>query len=201
MPRLKAGQGAAIRFQTIRVMRYRWWILVSLCLFGIGIGIGLLVPSGLEELLSEELVALGQLSSIFEPYQVTTALFILLKNISTLIFTFMFSPILCLVPILALTFNGLLISFVAVLVLQQESIGFLLAGLLPHGIIEIPALIIGEAAALSFGASLILALFKKESREHLYSNIKRDLKYLGLACALLLPAAIIETYLTPLLLK
>ena len=101
-------------------MRYRWWILASICLFGIGVGIGLVLPSSLEGLLSEELVALGELSSIFEPYQITTAFFILLKNISTLAFTFMLSPIFCLVPILALTFNGLLLSFVATLVFQQK---------------------------------------------------------------------------------
>ncbi len=76
----------------------------------------------------------------------------------------------------------------------------MLAGLLPHGIFELPALILGEAAALSFGAVVILALFKKERRNLIPPSLKRNLRYLMIALALLLPAAIIETYVTPLLL-
>jgi stage II sporulation protein M len=182
------------------LIRFRWWILASVCLFGIGLGIGLALPAGAEGLLSEELAALGELGSLFGPYQITTAIFILFKNLSTLAFTFMLSPILCLVPIFALIFNGMLLSLVATLVLQQESLGFVLGGLLPHGIIEVPALIISQAAALSFGTSLILAMFKKEYRKDLPAGIKRDLKYLALAAILMLPAAFIETYLTPMFL-
>ncbi|MGE5271976.1 MAG: stage II sporulation protein M, partial [Thiohalocapsa sp.] len=36
---------------------------------------------------------------------------------------------------------------------SEYSVGYLLAGLLPHGIIELPALFIGEAAALGFGSA------------------------------------------------
>ena len=110
----------------------------------------------------------------------------------------MFSPILCLVPILALTVNGWLISFISVAVVQEESLGLLLAGLLPHGIFELPALIMGEAAALSSGALIIVALVSKKKKDLLLPGLKQNLRYLLVACALLLPAAIIETYVTPL---
>ena len=101
---------------------------------------------------------------------------------------------------MALTVNGWLLGFISVMVSQEKSVGFVLAGLLPHGIFELPALILGEAAALSFGAVVILALFKKERRSLLLPSLKQNLKYLMIALALLLPAAIIETYVTPLLL-
>ena len=67
-------------------------------------------------------------------------------------------------------------------------------------IFELPALILGEAAALSFGTVVIRALFKSERRNLVLPNLKQNLKYLMVAFALLLPAAIIETYITPLLL-
>jgi len=86
------------------------------------------------------------------------------------------------------------------MVIQEKSLGFLLAGLLPHGIIELPAFIIGEAAALSFGAMVILVLFKKKERSQLVPSLKQNLRYLMIAFALLIPAAIIETFVTPLLL-
>jgi stage II sporulation protein M len=73
--------------------------------------------------------------------------------------------------------------------------------LLPHGVFEIPAIIIGEAAALSFGAMVIMALFSPKRRSQLLPNLKQNLKYLLLAFILLVPAAIIETFVTPLLLQ
>ena len=101
---------------------------------------------------------------------------------------------------MTLTVNGWLLAFVSVIVSEERSLGFVLAGLLPHGIFELPALILGEAAALSFGAVVILALFKKERRSLLLPGLKQNLRYLMVALALLVPAAIIETYVTPLLL-
>jgi len=128
-------------------------------------------------------------------------MFIFIKNTSVLLLSFVLSPIFCLVPVLALTANGWLIAFVSTAVVKEKSLGFLLAGLLPHGIFELPALILGQAAALSFGTMAILALVRKERRNLLLPSLKQNLRYLIIACALLLPAAIIETYITPLLLR
>jgi stage II sporulation protein M len=92
------------------------------------------------------------------------------------------------------------LAFISTIVIQEESLGFVLSGLLPHGVFELPAFILGEAAALSFGAMVVLALFKKEKRNLLLPNLKQNLRYLMMALALLVPAAIIEIYITPLLL-
>lgn len=186
-------------------MHYRIWVIIAVGLFVIGLGIGFIIsatmPASIVRLLSEELSTLEELGTIFGPFQATTAVFIFLKNFSALLLSFIFSPILCLLPILALALNGLLVSFVSVIVVQEKSLGFILAGLLPHGIFEIPALIIGEAAALSFGATAILALIFKDRRKLLLPNLKQNFRYLMLAFALLVPAAIIETFITPLLLR
>jgi stage II sporulation protein M len=186
-------------------MRYKFWVIIASGLFVIGIGAGLLIsaimPDDITGLLSEELSALEELSTILEPFQATTAVFIFLKNASVLLLSFIFSPILCLLPVMALAFNGMLISLVAVIVAQEESTGLLLAGLLPHGIFGIPALIIGEATALSFGAMTIIALISKGRRNLLLPNLKQNMKYFLLALALLVLAAIIETFVTPLFLQ
>ena len=181
-------------------MSYKKWIFIAVGLFAIGMAFGLAMPTNIGGLLTEDLAAIEALASILGPFQVTTAIIIFLKNVSALLVSFLFSPLLCLVPILALTVNGWLLSFVSVIVVQEESLGLLLAGLLPHGIFELPALIIGEAAALSFGTMTIVALIAKNRRSQLLPNLKRNLRYLVIAFALLLPAAIIETYITPLFL-
>ena len=220
-------------------MNYRWWILVAILLFGIGIAFGLATPASISSLLSNELTALEELGGILAPFKVSTVIFIFIKNALALLFSFALSPIFCLVPILTLSVNGWLLALVSSMIVEEKSLGFVLAGLLPHGIIELPAFFIGEAAALSFGAMvmiliirhgwplltsfirkggvrillilvlftivgifptiIILALLNEQTRLIIMDNLKQNLRYLWIALALLLPAAIIETYITPLL--
>lgn len=185
--------------KTYAGMRYRWWIVIAIALFGIGIAFGLADPLNLASLLSDELTYLGELGGIMVPFTFTMFIFIFLKNVVTLLFSFAFGPIFCIVPVATLLLNGWIVGLVTTVVTEQESLGFVLAGLLPHGIIELPALFIGEAAALSFGIMAIIALFKKEKRGLFLPSLKQNLRYLTLAVALMLPAAAIETFLTPLL--
>jgi stage II sporulation protein M len=97
--------------------------------------------------------------------------------------------------------NGWLIGVVANTVVAERSVGYLLTGLLPHGVFELPALFIGEAAALTFGVAAIRALFDRSRGGALTVALKTNLKYVGVAAALFLPAALIETFVTPLLLR
>ena len=182
-------------------MSYKIWLFIAIGIFMLGIVLGLAMPDAIADLLAEDLAALGELGAALEPFQLTTAAFIFLKNVSALLFSFILSPILCLAPITALAVNGWLLAFVSVTVLEQYSLGFLLGGLLPHGILELPALVIGEAAALSTGAMVIMAVVSRQKRGQLKLHLMRVARYLMLAFALLLPAAIIETYITPLLLR
>lgn len=182
-------------------MSYRRWIFVAIFLFGIGLVFGLSTPTSFVSLISEDMAALEELGDILASLPpALTAMFIFTKNVSALVISFAFSPIFCLPPILALTVNGWLLAFISVIVSREKSLGFVLAGLLPHGVFELPALIMGEAAALSFGTAVVLALFKKERRSLLLPSLKQNLRYLVIALVLLIPAAIIETYVTPLLL-
>ncbi len=183
-------------------MSYRVWILVAIGLFVIGMAFGLLMTDKASDVFAGDLAALEELARLLDlsPFTISTAAFIFAKNVSALLFSFIFSPLLCLAPVIALIANGGLLSFVSATVIEQESVGLLLAGLLPHGVVEIPALIIGEAAALSFGSTVIISLFSRKRRDQLFPNLKRNSKYMALAFALLLPAAIIETYITPLFL-
>ncbi len=183
-------------------MSYKRWIFVATFLFGIGLVFGLSTPPSFASLISEDIAALEELGAFLASLPLPlAAVIIFIKNASALLLSFALSPIFCLMPILTLTVNGWLLAFVSVTVSQEKSAGFVLAGLLPHGIFELPALILGGAAALSFGMVVMLALFKKERRSLLLPSLKQNLRYLLIALALLVPAAIIETYVTPLLLR
>lgn len=170
--------------------------------FTAGLILGLASSAGIEDLFAQDIAALEGLAELLTPLPQSSFLaMVLIKNISALSISLVLSPIFLLVPLIALTFNGGLIGLVSAAVIQQESLGYLLAGMLPHGIFELPALIMGEAVALSFGTAVILAIFKKEKRSQLLPNVKSNLRYLGIALALLVLAAIMETYVTPLFLS
>ncbi len=182
-------------------MSYKRWLFVTIFLFGIGLALGLATPVGIPGILSEDIAAFEELADFLAPLpQVSVFFFIFTKNVSAVLISFAFSPVFCLVPVIALIFNGGLLGLVSALVIQEKSLGYLLAGLLPHGIFELPAFIMGEAVALSFGTAVTLALFKKERRKLLLPNLRQNLRYLVVALTLFLPAAIIETYITPLFL-
>ena len=183
-------------------MNYKKWIFIAVLLFGIGIVLGLATPTSTTELPTEDITDFVELADFLTTLpKWAVFIIILIKNVMALSVSFIFSPILCLVPVMALTVNGWIIGLVSTIVLQEESLGYLLVGLLPHGIFEIPALIMAEAVALSFGTAIILALFNKEKRNLLLPNLRENLRYLLVALALLVPAAIIETYVTPLFLR
>jgi stage II sporulation protein M len=181
-------------------MSYKKWVIIATSLFGIGLVLGLVVPTNTSSLFAQDIIALEEFADFLRALpQFIVFMVIFLNNAITLGLSFLLSPLLCLLPILSLVANGWLITFVVSAVLPERSLGFVLAGLLPHGIIELPAFIVGQAAALSFGTAVILAFFKKDRRD-LLTTLKKNSKYLLIALALLLPAAIIETYVTPLLL-
>ena len=125
-------------------MRYKWWLCIAVFLFGVGLVLGLATPTSITDLLAEDVAAIKELADLLAPLpQSSILIIILIKNTSAILISFGLSPILCLVPVMALTLNGWLIGLVSASVVQEESLGYLLAGLLPHGIFELPALIIG----------------------------------------------------------
>jgi len=183
------------------MMRFRWWLVTASGIFITGLLLGwLLPPDAGGGVVAEQMEALAEAVQELQPFTVSAAAFILANNIFALLLSFMMSPLLCLVPVAALLLNGGLLSMVAVMVARETSISTVIIALLPHGMLELPSFIIGEAAALSFGAMVLASLFSSEARKQLLPTAVRDLKYLALACALLLPAAFIETFITPLFL-
>ena len=181
-------------------MSYKKWLIIATSLFAVGFILGLVAQPSIFGPFASTIAGLEELANLLVSLpQFIVLIVIFITNASTLLISFVLSPIFCLWPILVLTLNGWLLAFVSATVAQQESVGFVLVGLVPHGIIELPAFILGQAAALSFGTTVIFALFKKRG-ELILPSLKQNSRYLLIALALLLPAAIIETYVTPLLL-
>ena len=182
-------------------MDFKKWVVIALALFVVGLVIGIFPPSILTSLIADEMGRLEGLAGSVVPFTFSMFLIVFIRNAIALLAGFVFSPVLCLTPILSLVVNGLMISFVGRAVAHENSFAFALAGILPHGIFEIAALVIGGAASLSFGIATMQAVFKESKRKQLLPNLKENAKYLLIALGLLLPAAAIETFVTPLLLR
>jgi stage II sporulation protein M len=182
-------------------MRYSWWLGISVALFLAGLAWGLLAPEA-------NGVGAGQLGALEELAELITSLpgwamflAILAKNAAALVFSFVMSPLFLVMPLLGLLLNGWVIGVVAESVVAEHSLGYLLTGLLPHGILELPAFFMGQAAALGFGAAVMRAVISAEQRSRLPVALRTNLKFLVIALILLVPAAAVETFVTPRLLN
>ncbi len=75
------------------------------------------------------------------------------------------------------------------------------AGVLPHGIFELPALLFGAAAMLYFGVSIVTPQTGKSLGQVILERMADWTKiFIGLVVPMLLLAALIETYISPALL-
>ena len=113
-------------------MTYRRWLFAAIFLFGIGFGGGLILgltnPDVTAGLFSEDVTALEEFASLLASLpQSSVFIFIFIKNTSAVLISFALSPIFCLVPVVALIINGGILGFVSVLVIQEKSLGYLLA--------------------------------------------------------------------------
>ncbi len=102
------------------------------------------------------------------------------------------------VPLLFVVLNGVIIGIVVAVV--GSKIGMLptLALLIPHGILEIPAILIST----SYGLDLGIASFRRVRGEDVDLNdtlIKNLKKFAKVPLPMLFMAALIETYITPVL--
>ncbi|MGM0629279.1 MAG: stage II sporulation protein M [Patescibacteria group bacterium] len=102
-------------------------------------------------------------------------------------------------PIFIILVNGFTLGIVYYLTASAMSPGFFLMGVLPHGVIEIPAILFSTAIGIWLGSALFNFLFKgEEDRDSLKKKIKRALyTYFTIIIPILFLAALVEMFLTP----
>lgn len=122
--------------------------------------------------------------------------FIIFVNNTVALFTSIFLGIIFgFFPLLTIFVNGNILGLLTSYHIREGLLLFLIIGILPHGIIELPLLIISSAMGLKIGRASIDCLIKKEN------NLKKEiLKAFSFFSIILLPltliAALIETFIT-----
>lgn len=110
-------------------------------------------------------------------------------------------------PIFAMLSNGVLLGFMLKIFATQglNPIAVLVIGILPHGILELPAVILAASIGIKYGFFVVRMGFNMftNKRTEIFSEFKESLKDLpfivAAVIALLFVAAIIESVVTPFL--
>ncbi|MFF2912531.1 stage II sporulation protein M [Paenibacillus sp. NPDC057934] len=144
-------------------------LLFSLLLFALGIVFGWIGTEGLEKLLMQQLEGLRTISGTLKESsnpQWSFFVFIFLNNSIKGVVIIFLGALFGILPALFLLINGAVIGYIVHLsALQgQDLFSLIVKGLLPHGIIEIPAIIIACAFGLQFGAKVVASIFRRAER-------------------------------------
>ncbi|MEK3967156.1 MULTISPECIES: stage II sporulation protein M [Paenibacillus] len=181
-------------------------LLLSCLLFVIGAVVGWVATSSLEKLLVQQLEGLSEISGNLRDTsnpQWNFFVFIFLNNAIKGVVIIFLGALFGILPAIFLFINGAVIGYLIHLsALQgQDLFDLIVKGLLPHGIIEIPAIIIACAFGLHFGGKVISSLFRsadrKEERSADWSAFMRQTLTASIWTVILLfVAAIIESTIT-----
>jgi uncharacterized membrane protein SpoIIM required for sporulation len=147
---------------------------------------------------------LGQSATLININQDFSAPFIFAHNLRAVILILLaglvsFSVLGMLVYIVNLSMVGALLGVFQLLGFSPFALA--MSGLLPHGVFEIPALILASAAMLRIGVVLVTPQMGRSMGEVVLEQLADWTKIaVGVVLPLLFIASVIETYITPLLL-
>ena len=178
----------------------RIYIGISIFIFAIASMMGYSAASENSEVATELMKELEVLKWIMDLPSIMIMLVIFLKNLLACTISIFFGLGLGIVPLLVLLSNGFLLGAVSYGVIQKEGFPFLLAGILPHGIVELSTVMLSTALGFRLGYLLAISILGEKS------NIGGEIKIstiflLRWIIPLLFLAAFIETFITPIIIS
>jgi stage II sporulation protein M len=148
------------------------------------------------ELASQLKAELDALKWILEQPPLMIMIIIFLKNLLASGMAMLLGLGLGLVPLLVVTSNGFLLGIVGYSAVQQGGPIFLAAGILPHGIFELPAVLL--SIAIGFRLGYLLALTLARENVDLSGETRIAVRFLWrYITPMLFLAAAVETFITP----
>jgi stage II sporulation protein M len=174
----------------------RNYIAVSVFLFALTALMGYFAAALDPELAAEWTSQLEALKWIMDQPPILIMMIIFFKNLLACALSVLLGIGLGLVPLMVVTTNGFLLGIVAYGAIQKEGVLYLIAGIMPHGIIELPIVLLSIAIGFRLGYLLIMTVAREEA--DLAGETRIALHFLVRWIApLLFLAAAIETFITP----
>lgn len=192
---------------------YRGYLIAATVLFVLGILLGTAAAVFYPELIQqafaqveEQLRSLGE--DVFNNQLGQGIGILFLHNLRALGLIAILGLVLGIYPVFAMLLNGLIIGVVGAVSVSATSLPAFLAGIIPHGILEIPAILIGAAVGLRLGlaplfnrGNSLFAAPKPNAWQGYRQELTRAARVLLFSAVLLLLAAGIEVAITPLIMR
>lgn len=176
------------------------YLVATLVIFCVGIAAGYaLVVSGdpsADQLLE---TIMGSFSQIIGDNSFMLALKIFLNNLEACVLLFLGGATFGFLTFFVLFSNGVVIGLFADQIVEKVGAVGLIAGLVPHGIFELPAIFISAALGLALARSLIAEAGGR--RDAAADAVRLGGIFLRVVVPLLAVAAVIEAFITPALLQ
>jgi len=167
----------------------RRFIYFTICLFVVFILLGYFRPVYFVDIIRKMLEDIVNASQGLNTFQMI--IFILENNIKNAFIGLMVGVLFGIFPLFTLVANGYVLGFVGYYASKQAGLGVLWQ-LLPHGIFELPALILALSLGVKFGMFLFYKKKKTIKEEFLY-RLDRSLRvFIFIILPLLIIAGIIE---------
>jgi stage II sporulation protein M len=174
----------------------RIFVGLSVFIFGLTTVMGYFAAAVDPELASNWTRELEALKWIFDQPPIVIMTIIFLKNLLASAMAMLLGLGLGLVPLMVVTSNGFLLGIVGYAAVQKAGFFFLMAGILPHGIIELPVVLV--SIAIGFRLGYLLALTLAKEKVDLSGETRIAIHFLlRWVAPLLFLAAAIETFITP----
>ncbi len=178
----------------------RVFIGISVLIFAATIVMGYYAAQMNSDLAASMLKEFGMLKWITQLPLPLIMVIIFLKNLLSCIMSVLLGLGLAIVPLLVDTSNGFLLGVVLYNVLHKEGLLYFLAGVVPHGIIELPTVLMSIGIGFRLGYLLALTFFGEKA--NLSEEVKIAIHFLiRWVTPLLLLAAAIETFITPIIIS
>lgn len=187
-----------------------YFLLVS-CLFVVGFIMGYFLIDSNSNLMKVSLEKIGKVANeINERDSVVFTIITIFKNNLLIAFLMIVLGLfLGVYPAFAIFMNGLIIgAYIEMIYAKIQSISFILLGMIPHGIFEIPAIIVAAGFGIRLGFLLVKVIVEKfsvksnkEYQIKLINAIKQTPAILIGISVILLIAAIIESTISVYLLN
>jgi len=164
--------------------------LIAAVVGGIAVADNPAIGNELMDIISEEIFM-----QIMSDNPAIVSLNIFINNLQASAILFLGGVSFGLITVLILTLNGFIIGIVAEMIRQEQGAVFFLAGVLPHGIFEIPAFILAGSLGILLGGELWRELSGNGDAVAAAGIYARQ--FLLLVIPLLAIAACIEGFITP----
>ena len=180
-------------FEIIR--KAKFYIILVIILFAVAIAAGICSSPEQSDQILQGLVGFFEPFVDLGPFSLIG--FIFLNNAVKSLLVILLGVILGLPSMLFVLVNGYVIGTVTAAVLSKLGCGVLIASLAPHGIIEIPAVLLASGLGVQVGHAMLLRFTgqRHEVRNVLECGLKIYVRWILPA---LLVASVIEVLVTPL---